>query len=849
MQKSSQLDLAFDLWVRKKYNVYNSIFLNLPFENVSHIRTMIPVMTADINTGLGKGRSPEQIINDYFKTNTDITDEYEKIEFMFMLIQYVERQIVLFDSIEDSAFPHLQDSENNISIRDTIRMGMQLHIEAKMIKKLSSFSIRPVFTAHPTQFYPPAILDIISKLKHMIDNNDLNSMDLTLQQLGMTPMGKSKKPTPFEEAQNIIYYLRHVYYDAMGKFYSSIKENLPENSFENPRLICIGFWPGGDRDGNPFVTAKITKDVADDLRMSLMKCYYGDIKELSEKLSFREVDDMIAALRSKLYKSMFDSRYILSYDDIYSPLSEIRELIVHRYNKLYLKELDEFIDKLKIFRTHFATLDIRQDHSVHKKAITTILKKQGLIKSSLEEMEENELINILLSAEFEIEAEMFIDDVVKETILNIFQLNDIQKHNGELGCNRYIISNSEDIYSVLFVFALFRWCGYPQNKLNFDIVPLFETMKGMTNGAEVLETLFSIPQYFEHVGRRGTKQTIMLGFSDGTKDGGYLKANWSIFKTKEALTSVCTKHGVDVVFFDGRGGPPARGGGKSHRFYAAQSEKIATNEIQLTIQGQTITSRFGTEEQFISNCDHLLTAGLSRVLSDEKVCISDKSRELIEELSEISYTKYLELKNNPSFLPYLEHKTPLKYYSEANIGSRPAKRGKNKDLELKDLRAISFVGAWSQMKQNIPGYYGLGSALDQLVKEGKLNELKQLFNEVRFFKALILNSMMSLKKCNFALTKHIGNDKLYGDFWQLMYKEYCLSKEMVLAISGYDELMQEEPITRNSIEMREQIALPLLLIQQYAMQQLEQESDYEENYKKLITRSLFGIINASRNSI
>ncbi len=849
MQLASKLDLAFDRWVRKKYNVYNNIFLNLPFENVGHIGMMIPVMTTYIDAQLDKGRNPEQIIDGYFKTNTDITEEHEKIEFMFSVIQYVERQIVLFDSIEDSAFPHLQDSENNISIHDLIHMGMRSALEAKMIKKLSSFSIRPVFTAHPTQFYPPAILDIISKLKIMVDNHDLKNMDLTLQQLGMTPMGKSKKPTPFEEAQNIIYYLRHVYYDAVGKLYSSIKENFQEQSFENPRLICIGFWPGGDRDGNPYVTAKTTKDVADDLRMSLMKCYYGDIKELDQKLTFRGVDKIIAALRGKLYKSMFDSAYVLSYDEINSSMSEIRELVVNRYNKLYLKELDEFIDKLKIFRTHFATLDIRQDHSIHQKAVTRILKKEGLIKTSLDELPEKKLISILLSAEFDIKPEMFEDDVVKETIINIFQLKDIQKKNGELGCNRYIISNSEDIYSVLFVYALFRWCGYDQNKIRFDIVPLFETMKGMTDGAGIMDKLFNISQYFEHIRRRGTKQTIMLGFSDGTKDGGYLKANWSIFKTKEELTSVCTKYGIDVIFFDGRGGPPARGGGKSHRFYAAQSEKIVNHEIQLTIQGQTITSRFGTEEQFINNCDHLLTAGLSRDLKDEKICISDKSRKLIEELSEISYTKYLELKNNPSFLPYLEHKTPLKYYSEANIGSRPAKRGGKKELEFKDLRAISFVGAWSQMKQNIPGYFGLGTALELLIKQGKLNELKQLFKEVLFFKALILNSMMSLYKCNFALTRYIGDDKLYGDFWHLIYKEYCLSKEMVLAISGYKELMQEEPVTRNSIEMREHIVLPLLLIQQFAMQQVERESDHKASYEKLITRSLYGIINASRNSI
>ena len=849
MQKKSQAGSTFNRWVRKKYNIYNGIFLNLPFENISNTGLMIPVLTAYTQEGLEKGMNPQEIMNGFFETHTSITDEQDKIDMLFRVIQYVERQIVLYDSVEDSAFPYLHDGANNMSIVDYIKLPGRSENESKLIKKLSSFSIRPVFTAHPTQFYPPAVLDIMGRLKILVDMNDLNGIDLSLQQLGMTPMRKSKKPTPFEEAQNIIYYLRHVYYDATAKFYSLIKENLPLQSFDNPGLIRIGFWPGGDRDGNQYVTADITGKVADELRMSLMKCYYRDIKELGQKLSFRKVDSMIASLRSKVYKSMFDPLYILSYDEIMDSISEIRTLLIEHYNELYLEELDAFIDKLKIFRTHFATLDIRQDHSVHHKAIREILKQEGLIKKDLNELSEEEMIHILLSHELTINPEMFEDDVVRETILNFYQLKDIQEKNGEPGCNRYIISNSEDLFSVLFVFAIFRWTGYTGQKLNFDIVPLFETMHGMNKGADIMNKLFNIPRYKKHVIRRGNKQTIMLGFSDGTKDGGYLKANWSIFKTKEELSAVCSKNNIDVIFFDGRGGPPARGGGKSHRFYAAQGEKIANHEIQLTIQGQTITSRYGTQEQFIHNCDQLLTAGLLRELMGEKICIDEEDRQLIDELSEISYRKYQDLKNHPLFLPYLENKTPLKYYSEANIGSRPAKRGKKKELEFSDLRAIPFVGSWSQMKQNVPGYFGLGTALQKLIKRGELDRLKKLFSDVHFFKALIMNSMMSLSKCNFALTKHIGEDPVYGDFWKLIDEEFRLSKEMVLAISGYEELMQEEPVTRNSIAIREQIVLPLLLIQQFAMQQLEKESPEKEIYEKLISRSLYGIINASRNSI
>ena len=340
----------------------------------------------------------------------------------------------------------------------------------------------------------------------------------------------------------------------------------------------------------------------------------------------------------------------------------------------------------------------------------------------------------------------------------------------------------------------------------------------------------------------------MLGFSDGTKDGGYLQANWSIFRTKEKLSAVCERNNIKAIFFDGRGGPPSRGGGKTHRFYAAQSPYIANHEIQLTIQGQTITSKYGTKRHFFHNCEQLLTAGLYNSFRNTENDIAVADREIIEELGRISFEKYSALKHHPKFLPYLENRSTLKYYGEANIGSRPAKRGNKKKLELSDLRAIAYVGSWSQLKQNVPGYFGIGTALKTYVEKGKLEALKKLFHSVSFFKALILNSMMSLSKCYFELTSYLEKDKEYNDFWRILYDEYKLSKEMVLLVSGYDILMQEEPVSRNSIAIREKIVLPLLVIQQYALQKIEQNTAPKNVYEKIVKRSLYGNINASRNS-
>jgi len=244
-----------------------------------------------------------------------------------------------------------------------------------------------------------------------------------------------------------------------------------------------------------------------------------------------------------------------------------------------------------------------------------------------------------------------------------------------------------------------------------------------------------------------------------------------------------------------------------------------------------------------------LTAGLSNIFFSKENAISDESRQIIEDLTRISFGKYTALKNHEKFLPYLENKSTLRYYNQANIGSRPAKRGDQKRLEFKDLRAIPFVGSWSQLKQNVPGFFGIGTAIQTLIKEGKSEELKRLFKEVPFFKALMLNSMMSLSKCYFELTAYIAKDEEYKDFWNILFEEYKLSKEMVLFISGYQVLMEEEPVTRSSIEIREHSVLPLLVIQQYALQKIEHKSEYDSIYEKIVRRSLYGNINASRNSV
>lgn len=346
----------------------------------------------------------------------------------------------------------------------------------------------------------------------------------------------------------------------------------------------------------------------------------------------------------------------------------------------------------------------------------------------------------------------------------------------------------------------------------------------------------------------------MVGFSDGTKDGGYLMANWSIYKAKEELTAISKEYEIDVVFFDGRGGPPARGGGKTHKFYASLGNDISSKEIQLTIQGQTVSSNFGTIDSAQYNMEQLIHAGISNeVFSDKEKSLDKKEEALIQQLADISFDSYTQLKNHPDFLDYLVHASPLRFYSDTNIGSRPAKRGASK-MSLKNLRAIPFVGAWSQLKQNVTGYFGVGTALQQLEQKGKFPAIKKLYNESLFFKTLLDNCEMAMHKSFFPLTSHLADHPKFGEIWQIIFQEYELTRQYVLRLSGKSELMDDYPVEQQSILMRERIVLPLVTIQQYAMIRVREMEEaivnapIKSTYEKLVMRCSFGIINAGRNS-
>ncbi len=857
MTISSSVSPLGQFWnlVGRKFQLYNSLFTSLPFHRIEKTGILLALLLSYCEEEYAKKKSPAKIIDDFFRKHTSYTQEEERLDLLFRFVQYVERQVVLFDALEDAAFTSVNDMNGAGTLKSLFSDITKFEKEEEVKKKIESFNIRLVLTAHPTQFYPGAVLGIIHDLTKAMAENNLNNINMYLQQLGKTPFFKKVKPTPYDEAVSLIWYLENIFYPAAGRILSGIKANMPEVSSENP-IIRMGFWPGGDRDGNPFVTTDTTVKVAGALRESILKSYFREVRRLKRRLTFKGVEMPLQELETKLYNNVFIPGHIsdLTKAEILGTLNDIRQTLIHEHNGLFVEMVETLINKVEVFGFHFASLDIRQDSTVHSRMVEKIATSTNVLPGYTEQNEDGK-IQLLLKVKKTVKPEVLEDPVHKDTLEVMGRLKQIQASNGEEGCDRYIISQCNSALNAIEVYGLFLMSGWKPENLTIDIVPLFETIDDLQHAAGIMQKLYNLPAYRQHLERRNNIQTIMLGFSDGTKDGGYLMANWSIYKAKEELTAISRQNGVNVVFFDGRGGPPARGGGKTHKFYASLGKNIENEEIQLTIQGQTVSSNFGTIDSAQFNIEQLINAGISNeVFSSPKTILKENEKELIQQLSEIGLEAYADLKNDPKFLDYLAYASPLRFYAETNIGSRPAKRGGSGKLSLKDLRAIPFVGAWSQLKQNVTGYYGVGAAFKALDKAGRWSEVKALYDNSTFFKTLIGNCEMSMKKCYFPMTTFLSKDPRYGEIWNKIHDEYELTKRYIFKLTGKNELMADYPVEQLSVEMRERIVLPLVTIQQYAIrrvQELEEEqgaSPLKKTYEKLVMRCSFGIINAGRNS-
>ncbi|AOM76650.1 phosphoenolpyruvate carboxylase [Pedobacter steynii] len=859
MQKQrakGQRESVFNNEVISRFELYNSLFLTLPFYKVKDTGTLLPLFIKYCEDGVKNHETPAGIINAFFEKYTQNNSKKDIIDLLFRFIQYIERQVVLFDAVEDASFNKLNADEEHSALLVYLKKGVDNKpLNEKIEKLIDEFSLRLVLTAHPTQFYPGSVLSIITDLTSAIKTNDISTINQLLQQLGKTPFFNKKSPTPVDEALSLAWYLENVFYFAAANIQSEIDQSLNDYNLESKKIIELGFWPGGDRDGNPNVHTDSTIQVSKMLRQILFRCYYRDFRNLKRRITFRGVEDNIALVHDVLYKNAFDPNIETENisDFLIENLNKIKTTLIEDHDGLFSDLVSDLIRKVELYGSHFASLDIRQDSRVLRDVHAYCRNNKpinALYPENYDSLNEEEKIKALVFKSAKINYTEQPDSLTQDTLETIAEIKQIQQSNGEMACHRFIISNCQQASDILQLMELFLWNGWTEDELSIDFVPLFETVHDLAGAAEIMETLYSHSFYKKHLANRGGKQHIMLGFSDSTKDGGYLMANWSIFNAKVALTATADQHQIQLAFFDGRGGPPSRGGGKTHRFYASMGKEIANKNIQLTIQGQTISSQYGSIDSAEFNMEQMINAGISAGMKEKhNILLDPLHKNLLDEMATESYDSYVSLRKHPLFLSYLEKFSPLTLLSKITISSRPVKRNSGGSLKLEDLRAIGFVTAWSQLKQNIPGFYGIGTALKNQEKQGNWDKVVKTYQESGYFKTIIDNCMMSMSKADFSITAHFANDKEYGAFWKMLYEEFELSKTLLLKLSGHETLMENYPVEKRSISVREKIVLPLVLIQHYALEQLQNEVTDEEqqSLEKLSIRTVYGIVNAGRN--
>lgn len=884
---------GFQEHVGLKFHLYNALFFSLPFPGLRSTGNRVPLFIEHIQRSLHNGMHPRDIITTFFRDRQGFETEEEIIGELFQVLRLVERQVVLFDAIEDAAFPRIHDMHGPGSLADVRNRAAEEGATELYESFLDTYTVRVVLTAHPTQFYTGDMLSILTDLSAALTTNDLPKIRELLLQMGQTRFRNQSKPTPLDEARGLMWVLEHVMYPVVPRINRALSPERPRQVLE------LGFWPGGDRDGNPFVTADVTLQAGDMLRHTVLSRYLEDVRHLRRRLTFPDVVDRVDRMEQTLTATVHPflgalaapdhrdtpregttvycaeplaDRYT-SADQLLEDLEEIRTLVVDRHAGLFAHHVEAIQDAVGTFGFHFAALDIRQDSRIHTACIREVRgflkdhtadRPSHLPKAPREHHEERRYLMETIQWLQQIPRDTILgwagkltadlkerhEHVLADCIETIDAISTIQRRNGALGCHRYIISNTQRMENILEVWLIAAFGGMNSVDLPLDIVPLFETIPDLHRSSGIMKELYENPLYRHHLEHRDNRQTVMVGFSDGTKDGGYVTANWEIYKAKEQLSSVAAAHGIRTDFFDGRGGPPARGGGNTHKFYRSLGGEIDRRTIQLTIQGQTITSLYGTVESARYNLEQLVSAGIENgIFPDQDHRLSQADRELMDDLSTRAYQGYRELRNHELFVPYLEQMTPLHYYGRTNIGSRPAKRGGEGALTLGQLRAIPFVGAWSQMKQNIPGFYGFGLALIHHLQSPEGHTVRKLYSSSLFFRTLVENSMQSLAKTSFPLTRYHQEDPRFGRFWDLLHQEYQRTVATLTTVSGQETPLAAEPAIRDSIQLRETMVLPSAVIQQYALYMIRDQQDHHDLYEKLVVKSLAATINAGRNAV
>ncbi|PMC48968.1 phosphoenolpyruvate carboxylase [Streptococcus sp. UMB1385] len=842
---------------------------------------------------------------------------YEKLNLIIKDLTQEEMEIVanffsvlplLINIAEDVDLAYEVNYKNN---SDEAYIG-KLSESIKNIKDkniLDNINVVPVLTAHPTQVQRKTILDLTEKLhsllrKHRDVKNGLinerkwkNAIQQHIEILIQSDIIREKKLKVANEITNVLEYYNLSFIKAIGKLMTEYKLLLEENNIElrNETPITMGMWIGGDRDGNPFVTAE-TLNLSAMKQYELISNYYLDkleslyrtfsmstqyIQESEEleELANRSSDSSVYREKEPYRRAIFyikeklentkeyllndkevGEKYLTSLDFI-SDLQIIeKSLLENKGEMLITGEFEELLNVVKIFGFYLASIDMRQDSSVYEASVAELLSSAN-IEKDYSSLTEDEKCKILLKQLKEDPRPLSINDENKQSEelkkeLAIFRT--ARKLKDKLGDNvikQNIISHTTSVSDLLELAIMLKEVGLVGSDFaRLQLVPLFETIEDLENSYEVMDKYLSLDIVKKWVSDNKSYQEIMLGYSDSNKDGGYLSSGWSLYKAQQELSSLGEKHNIKVTFFHGRGGTVGRGGGPSYDAIISQPLGSVKDRIRLTEQGEIIAAKYGNSDAAYYNLEALFSAVIQRMNTDKvNTDIRDipEIQNIMDEIVNDSYNKYRELVfENPNFYNYFFEATPIKEISSLNIGSRPASRKKITDIG--GLRAIPWVFSWSQSRIMLPGWYGVGTAFSNFINKDKENieKLRRMYNHWPFFTSLLSNVDMVMSKSDMDIAKEYANlckDEETKKVYEEILREWELTKQVVLEISEHKEFLEDNTYLTRSLENRLQYFNTLNLLQVELIKR-SREGKLPESQLNTIHITINGVATGLRNS-
>ena len=842
----------------------------------------------------------------YEKLNLIIKDLTQ--EGMEIVANFFSILPLLINIAEDVDLAYEVNYKNNIGESYVGKLSESIkNIKDKNI--LENINVVPVLTAHPTQVQRKTVLDLTEKLhrllrKHRDVKNGLinerkwkNAIQKHIEILTQSDIIREKKLKVANEITNVLEYYNLSFIKAIAKLMTEYKLLLEENNIElkNETPITMGMWIGGDRDGNPFVTAE-TLNLSAMKQCELITTYYieklnslyrtfsmsshvtkgskeleelanhsSDTSEYREKESYRRaishIKEKLENTREYLLQDKDVEDKYLTADEFIADLTIIeKSLLENKGEILVTGEFEELLNVVKIFGFYLASIDMRQDSSVYEASVAELLSSANIEKdySSLSEEEKCEL---LLKQLKEDPRPLSINDENKQSEelrkeLAIFRT--ARKLKDKLGDNvikQNIISHTTSVSDLLELAIMLKEVGLVGSDFaRLQLVPLFETIEDLENSYEVMDKYLSLDIVKKWVNDNRSYQEIMLGYSDSNKDGGYLSSGWSLYKAQQELSLLGEKHNIKVTFFHGRGGTVGRGGGPSYDAIISQPLGSVQDRIRLTEQGEIIAAKYGNSDAAYYNLEALFSAVIQRMNADKiNTDIRDipEIQVIMDEIVEDSYNKYRELVfENPNFYNYFFEATPIKEISSLNIGSRPASRKKITDIG--GLRAIPWVFSWSQSRIMLPGWYGVGTAFSNFINKdkGNIEKLRKMYKEWPFFTSLLSNVDMVMSKSDMDIAKEYANlckEEETKKVYEEILREWNLTKQVVLEISEHKEFLEDNTYLTRSLENRLQYFNTLNLIQLELIKR-SREGKLPESQINTIHITINGVATGLRNS-